>query len=112
MEHATKSQIRLLKTIANRKILAYDDMSESQKSECEFLNDFGFVSFSETTVVKKSSGVCQFFDKIESVFITESGKAYLSAFRADHIRYIVPIVISNAMATGAIIISIISLLKP
>lgn len=110
MERLNKTQSKLLKTINKKETIAYTNLTEMQKSACEFLSDKEYVFLSTVTKTDTVSGVFQYWEETVSVSITESGKAYLHNEHVDKYHFSIPDVINIIIALTALAMSAISLL--
>ena len=106
----TKAQIALLKKLNDTSKLNYNSLSLSDKDVCSYLKFLNFIDYDETTNTSTTLGVTQFYDEIESIKITEFGKAFLSESSRDNRRIWIPIIIDSVLSVSAIIISIIALM--
>lgn len=111
MEQLNIKQSKLLKTINKAGTLTYKNLSDEQKTVCNFLEINSYVSYGTSSQADEDSDHFQIWDEIESVSVTEAGRAYLYNEHTDNFRFTVPNIINSFLAIIAIIISIIALLK-
>lgn len=110
MERLNKEQSKLLKIINKEQTITYANLTEVQKSACDFLTSKQYVTIASVTKTDATNGIFQYWEDAESVSVTESGKAYLHNEHIDKYHVSVPDIINAILALVAIGISIAGIL--
>ena len=113
MFYLHRSQLKFLKSIPKDETMTIDNISDSKEKIISFLEDQKLIDVSRkilrTQINSESHTYRHIYGEIESVSLSEQGKAYLSERKHERFCFWIPIIIDALLSIAAIVISIISL---
>lgn len=112
MQYLTKNQIKVLRKCSAP--VSFQSLSSSEQSICLYLSDLGFVTLNKEYVDDHSDSYFQLALEIRDVTITEPGRSFLAGVEDYELRFRKQYrldIFAVAISAGALVISIIALLK-
>lgn len=106
MDHLPKKDIKLLKTISRKSPMAYSELTENQSDACKHLKKMGLIEISNRVMRKEINRTVVISEQPSSISITKAGEIYLSNWKTDRIRFLVP----TAISIVAVIVSLLSII--
>ncbi len=100
MIYLSKSQLKLLKRIAQCSKIDITDLSTADIACAEYLEELGYVHITRLAMGVNGIGM-QRPPEVKSISITECGKAYLTHLKTDRFRFLFPTIVSIFAAIGA-----------